>query len=104
MTTTDRVAKGSVLQIDAGQNAEAVKVKTCTGVGPFQVTVRPVTWLDRAGWWLTRWPRRLQRIVRDWWLARCDARFCWRKYTVVDVEWDGWCERHSGGKDIRHEA
>jgi hypothetical protein len=95
MTTTDRMARGSVLQIDTGRDAEAVKVKSCTGVGPFQVTVRPVTWLDRAGWWLMRWPRRLRRRVRDWWLDRCCNRWCLRRYAVVDAECDGWCWAHA---------
>jgi hypothetical protein len=95
LTMSSAVARRQVLQVDTGRKAELVKVKQCTGVGPFQVTVRPLTRLDRAGSWLLRWPRWLRRKARDWWLDRCEARFCMRKYVVEDADLDGWCWKHA---------
>lgn len=106
LTTYGRYFRGEVLQVDTGSNAEAVKVLRCTGdyPGPFQLAVRPVTWLDRTWWWLQRYPRHAKRAVREWWLSRCEQRSCWRKEAIVDTDWQGWCAKHADGKEKRHDA
>lgn len=99
MTTTGNYPRGTVLQVDTGPDAEVVKVVRCVGGAPtdplFELTVRPVTWLDRArarAWTCLRRPFRFARV---WWYDRCDQRYCSRRYAVVDSEYDGWCWRHA---------
>lgn len=95
LTMTAPADRGTVLRIDSGRNAESVKVRRCVGAGPYTVTVRKVTWLDRAWWRITAWLGWPRRLVREWWLHRCDRRWCLRGYSVVDGEYDGWCWRHA---------
>jgi hypothetical protein len=94
LTMGDAVARKSILQVDTGRSADLVKVKACAGTGPYTVTVRPVTWLDRAWMRLGAYVRRPWRAVRHWRLTRCDARFCWRPERFVDADWNGYCGRH----------
>lgn len=85
ITTADPVTRGTWLQMDGGP---LLKVTACTGVGPFTLSVRPVTRWDR---WLVRmWA--LRRRLRNWWLETCclpDDGWCWRRATA-----DYLCDRH----------
>jgi hypothetical protein len=85
ITTADPVQRGSWLRLDG---EDVLLVTGCTGVGPYLLTVRPVTRWDRCQAWLRHQVRR----PREWWLeTRClpDHGWCWRKATA-----DSLCDRH----------
>lgn len=108
--TNGRYGRGSVLQVDTGSNAELVKVLRVASAGPYgyELTVRPLTRLDRAWSRLAAWALRLPRYVarrrRDWLASRCDQNGCWRKAAIEDEDYDAWCGRHAAGREVRDGA
>lgn len=85
ITTAHPIPCGTWLQLDG---EPLLKVTACTGVGPFTLTVCPVTRWDR--WLIRMWARRHR--LRNWWLeTRClpDHGWCWREATA-----DSLCDRH----------
>lgn len=85
ITTSSPAVRGSWLQLDGEQ---LLKVTSCTGAGPFTLTVRLVTRFDR--WLIRMWA--LRRRLRGWWVeTRClpDEGWCWRRATA-----DYLCDRH----------
>lgn len=93
ISVVDAMPRGTILQLGG---EETGRVLECTGCGPYSLTVRQWNRWDTlrvrgaAPW------RRMRRRLRDWWLDRCDVRWCWRQCTVEDEDCNGWCARHAG--------
>lgn len=86
ITSSSPARRGTWLRLD--DEAELLVVTSCTGSGPFTMTVRPVRWHDHC----TAWVRAQWRRPREWWLnTRClvDDAWCWHRATR-----DYLCDRH----------
>jgi len=95
LSTTSPFSRGAVLGVGTGSDFELVKVRHCTGVGPFTVAIRRYRWYDRAWDTVRAYWRRLLKPFKDWRYARCDTRWCPRAAVLETDDYDEYCRRHA---------
>jgi hypothetical protein len=95
LTTLAPFRRGDVIGIGAGTDCEFVKVRRCTGSGPYTVAIRRYRWFDRLLDRIrARW-RRMLKPISDWRYDRCDVRWCPRKAVALTADYDEFCMRHA---------
>lgn len=91
MSTLSPLRRGQVISV----GDEIVKVRRCTGSGPFTVAVRRYRWFDRVLDRVRAARRRALTPVKKWRYERCDTCWCLRKASFETEDFDAYCPRHT---------
>ena len=95
LTTASPFTRGQVLGVGTGPDFELVKVRSCTGVGPFTVTIRRYRWHDHTWDTMRAYWRRLLKPFKDWRYVCCDTPWCPRAAVLETDDFDAYCRRHA---------